>query len=161
MAFNVLTIDPHSSKISFSVKKLGLLTISGTIADFNGEVFFPKEALADANFNVCVSPSTIDTGTAKRDEHLKSKDFFFVNEYPKICFQSNSVQSEAGGYKAIGDLTMLGVTREVSIPFTFSDEFFVGQFAINRSDFKLGEKFPAFIVGKTIQITIKCKITLP
>ena len=159
MASNVLTIDPHISKISFSVKKLGFLTISGTMADFTGEVSFPKEDLADANFNVCVSPSTIDTGTAKRDEHLKSKDFFFVNEYPKICFQSTYVNSDAGGYKAIGDLTILGVTREVSIPFIFSDDFFVGQFAVNRSDFKLGEKFPAFIVGKTIQITIKCKIT--
>jgi len=62
------------------------------------------------------------------------------------------------GFTVIGNLTMLGITREVSIPCSFANGVFVGHFVLNRSDFRLGEKFPAFIVGKAIQITIKCKI---
>ena len=158
MATSTLTIDPQNSKVSFRVKKLGFLTIVGSITDFTGEVSFSKEALADANFNVCVSPSTIDTGTTKRDEHLKSKDFFFVNQYPTVCFQSTSLKSVNNGYRATGNLTILEVTKEVIIPFSFSEGAFVGQFDINRLDYKLGEKFPAFIVGKSIQITINCKV---
>jgi polyisoprenoid-binding protein YceI len=159
MASKLRTIDTSNSAVSFKVKKLGVLTINGTISDFTGDVAFSKETLEDASFHVCVSPSTIDTGNVKRDEHLRSKDFFFVNEYPKICFQTTSVQAVNNGYVANGKRTIAEASREVSIPFSFSDGVFAGQFAINRVDFSLGKKFPAFIVGKTIQISIRCKIS--
>jgi len=159
MASKPRTIDSSNSAVSFKVKKLGLLTIKGTITDFTGDVAFSKDALEDASFHVCVSPSTIDTGNVKRDEHLKSKDFFFVKEHPKICFQTTSIQAVNNGYKANGKLTIAEVSREISIPFSLSDGVFAGQFAINRMDFSLGKKFPAFIVGKTIQISIRCKIS--
>lgn len=158
MATKSWIIDTSNSEVSFQVKKLGIFIIKGNITGFTGEASFSKEALTDANFNVCVSPSTVNTGNAKRDEHLKSKDFFFVNKHPKICFQSTSIISANNDYEAIGNLTLLGATMKVTIPFTFTDGIFVGQFALNRMDFKLGEKFPAFIVGNTIQITINCKI---
>lgn len=158
MAPNALTIDTQSAKVLFEVKKLGLLKIKGSITDFTGEVRFEEDALDKANFDVCVSPSTIDTGNAKRDEHLKSQDFFHVNKHPKICFQSTFIESNSKGYQAIGILSMVGVSKEVSIPFSLENEVFKGKFSLNRSDFNLGEKFPAFIVGKSIQISITCKI---
>ncbi|WP_162342890.1 YceI family protein [Cyclobacterium salsum] len=158
MASKSLIIDHSSSEVSFQVKKLGIFTIKGRIEGFTGKVSFSKEALKDAHFDVCVSPSSINTGNAKRDEHLKSKDFFYVNEHPNICFQSTSTQATVSGYEAVGTLSILGITKKVSIPFSFSEGIFVGQFSINRLDFKLGEKFPALIVGKTIHITINCKI---
>lgn len=88
MAAKLWTMDASNSAVSFQAKKLGVLMVKGTITGFTGEVFFSKERLAKANFNVCLSPSTIETGNAKRNEHLRSKDFFFVNEYPHICFES-------------------------------------------------------------------------
>ena len=158
MATKSLILDNSSSEVSFQVKKLGIFTIKGSITGFTGEVSFSEEALTDTNFSVCVSPSTLDTGNDKRDEHLKSKDFFFVNEHPRICFQSISIQSTVSGYEAVGKLSMLGITKRVTIPFSFSDGVFFGQFTLNRSDFNLGEKFPAFIVGSKVQITINYKI---
>jgi polyisoprenoid-binding protein YceI len=158
MTAESLNIDNAVSEVAFTVKKLGFLTIKGTFSDFTGEVTFQKDALDQANFNVSVGASTINTGNEKRDEHLKSKDFFHVNEYPKIHFQSTSIKSDAKGYQSIGKLSMLGVSREVSIPFSYNEGKFKGQFSLNRLDYTLGKKFPAFFVGKTIQISINCKI---
>jgi polyisoprenoid-binding protein YceI len=158
MASTTLTIDPQHSKASFEVKKLGFLTIKGTLADFTGEVSFDKDAVEQANFTVCVGPVTISTGNAKRDEHLKSEDFFHVNKYPQICFQSTSVQPGPAGYQAIGNLSMLGISQEVSLPFSYDNGVFRSEFSLNRLDYTLGKKFPTFFVGKTIQISINCKI---
>ena len=158
MASKSWTIENQNARVSFSVKKLGLITIRGNITDFTGEVAFDKDAIEQSRFTVCVSPSTIHTGNGKRDEHLKSKDFFHVNEHPKICFESTTVKKANDNYQAIGQLSILGVTREVSIPFSFVGGVIKGEFALNRLDYNLGEKFPAFIVGKTIQISINCKI---
>jgi polyisoprenoid-binding protein YceI len=158
MTTKLLTVDTENSRVSFKVKKLGILTVEGTITDLTGEVSFDKNALNQANFNVCVGPITIDTGNSKRDEHLKSEDFFFVREHQKICFQSTSIQKANNSYQSIGKLSILGVTNEVSIPFTVREDVFEGQFSINRLDYKLGKKFPTWFVGKSIQIAITCNI---
>ncbi|SMG48007.1 Polyisoprenoid-binding protein YceI [Marivirga sericea] len=158
MTSKALAIDTSNSAVSFKVKKLLFLTIAGTLTDFSGEITFDSDDLDQAKIDVSVGASTIDTGSSKRDEHLRSKDFFHVNEYPKIKFQSTSIKSHAQAYHAIGKLSMLGVEREVSIPFSFDQGRFKGAFSLNRLDYKLGEKFPAFFIGKNIQISIDCKI---
>jgi len=66
------------------------------------------------------------------------------------------LQSDENGYRAIGDLSILGVTNEISIPFSYSDGIFSGTFTLNRLEYGLGIKFPAFIVRKTISISINC-----
>ena len=156
MTSTSMTINVQKSKVTFEVKKPGILTIKGTIPDFTGEIFFDKNALANLAFNVCVNPITIDTGNTRRDKHLRSKDFFHVYEHPAICFRSTSLQYDENVYRAIGDLSMLGVTNEISIPFSFSDGIFSGTFTLNRMVYGLGKKLPAFIVGKTISISINC-----
>jgi len=158
MATNVLDIDTQNAEVSFKVKKLGLITIKGSIAGFTGEISFDEGALDKSHFNVCVSPSTINTGNTKRDEHLKSRDFFYVNKHPNICFESTTVRSNAQGHQAVGKLSMLGFSKEISIPFSSDSGSFQGEFGLNRSDFNLGNKFPAFIVGKTIHISISFKV---
>jgi polyisoprenoid-binding protein YceI len=158
MTAESLNIDNAVSEVAFTVKKLGFLTIKGTLSDFTGEVNFEKDALDEANFNVSVGASTINTGNEKRDEHLKSKDFFHVNDYPEIHFQSTSIKSNAKGYQATGKLSILEHSKEVGIPFSFEQGVFKGEFTIDRSDYKLGGKFPAFVVGKNINISINCKI---
>ena len=158
MAKDKIEIDSPNSTVSFSVKKLGLLTVKGQISDLDGEIEFDKEDLDSSSFNVSIGASTIDTGNQKRDEHLKSKDFFFVKEHPKISFISTSIVEKEGKYQVKGNLTMLETTKEVSIPFTFINKVFSGEFSLNRKDYKLGAKFPALIVAKTIQISINCKI---
>ena len=86
MALIKKLIDTPKSKVSFSIKKLGFLTIKGTLSDLHGSVYFDENNLQNSNFEVSISTLTIDTGNAKRDEHLKSEDFFNVQEFPKISF---------------------------------------------------------------------------
>ncbi|MEL0255027.1 MAG: YceI family protein [Burkholderiaceae bacterium] len=152
------TIDTSQSKVSFQIKQIGFLTVKGTIVDFQGNIDFNENELGKSNFNVSISPINIDTGNAKRDEHLKSKDFFYVKEYPKISFQSTKIIKEKEQFLAIGQLTILNKTNEVSIPFSHENRSLNGNFSLNRLDFDLGVKFPSFIVGKTVQISINTKI---
>ncbi|MEM6299227.1 MAG: YceI family protein [Bacteroidota bacterium] len=147
-------IDVSASKVSFSIKKLGFLTIEGTIADFQGEVSFDENDLKNSFFNVSVSPVTIDTGNPKRDEHLKSHDFFYAKEYPEISFRSASIERENDHFLVIGELSLLNKTKSVRLPFTFQNGTFEGQLSINRLDYELGKKLPSFFVGKTVQVSI-------
>lgn len=158
MASIKTAIDTSQSKVSFQIKKIGFLTIKGTIADFQGNIVFDENELENSNFNVSISPITLDSGNAKRDEHLKSKDFFYVKEYPKISFRSTKIIKEKEQFLAIGQLTILNKTHEVSIPFSYENDLLKGDFSLNRLDFGLGEKFPSFIVGKTVQISINTKV---
>ena len=112
------TIDTSQSQVSFHIKKLGFLNIKGSIDDFQGNISFNENDIENSNLNVSISPVTIDTGNAKRDEHLKSKDFFNVKENPKISFQSTKIIKEKEQFLAIGQLTILTKTNEVSIPFS-------------------------------------------
>lgn len=158
MAKDKLEIDTTNSVVSFRVKKLGLITVKGRLSDFDGEIEFNQEALSRSFFNVSIGSSTVDTGNQKRDEHLKSKDFFYVKEHPKISFKSTSIEGIEGKYQAIGELTILETTKKVSIPFTFNNNVFSGTFFLQRKDYGLGAKFPALVVAKTIEISINCKI---
>jgi len=158
MASKIWTINSQDSEVSFLVKKLGIFNVRGTIADFTGEVAFERSGPNQAHFNVCISQSTLQTDSSKRDEDLKSQKFFYVSAHPKICFQSVSAKLGNGQFIATEDLTIVGVKKKVNIPFTFSNRVFKGQLEIQRPDHRLGKKFPAFIVGNTIQVSIHCKI---
>ena len=157
MTLKALEIDTSQSKVSFHIKKLGFLTIKGTLADLQGTIAFDKNDLENSNFDVSVSPITIDTGNIKRDEHLKSNDFFYVKEFPKISFQSTKILKEKNHFLAIGQVAILNTSNEVSIPFSYENSLLKGAFSLNRLDYDLGKKFPTFIVGKTVQISINTK----
>lgn len=154
----VLKIDANASTANFSVKKIGILTVKGSLSDLNGTIIFDENDLNNASFDVSANTATINTGNEKRDEHLKSEDFFFVKNYPSIRFKSTSIKKENDTYQAIGNLTILETKKEVSIPFTFENNVFSGSLSLNRLDYNLGKKFPTFFIGNHIQILINCKI---
>jgi polyisoprenoid-binding protein YceI len=159
MASTESIIDALNSKVSFSIKKLGLLTIRGRIYDFQGNIIFDENDLESASIKASVSPPTIKTGNFKRDEHLKSNDFFYVTDFPKISFQSTTFQKEKNRFLVQGKLTLLNKTHEVSIPFVYEKETINCDFSLNRLDYNLGSKFTTFIIGKTVQISINIKTT--
>ncbi len=156
MTLNKLNIHT-SSKVSFNVKKLGFINVKGVLSNLNGEISFSKENVSNSSFNISLSTNTINTGSKKRDEHLKSEDFFNVDNYPTINFRSTSIIDLDGKYLAVGKLTILETTRELEIPFEFENNTITGQFSLNRLDYNLG-KIPSFIVSKTIHILINCKV---
>lgn len=157
MSTETAAIDRSKSRASFQVKKLGFLNIEGNLGQFSGTLNFDPQNPDKAVFDVCLEAKTIDTANAKRDEHLKSADFFDVEQYPKVCFKSDSVKLVNNRFRADGTLTMRGVSKAVSIPFSYNQGTFTGKFSLNRKDHGVGKKFPSFIVGNTIKIDITCK----
>ena len=107
------TIDGAHSGAHFTVRHMMVSNVKGDFAGVTGKIVWsgdPKTASVDAT----IDATTIDTGVTKRDEHLRSADFFDVAKYPTITFKSRKVESAgAGKLKVTGDLTMHGVTKEV------------------------------------------------
>lgn len=108
-------IDSSHSAAQFSVRHMMVSTVRGQFGKMTGSVRFDPKEPAAASVEVVVDVSSIDTRDPKRDAHLKGADFFDVQKFPAIAFKSKRVEAAgAGRLKLIGDLTLRGVTREVS-----------------------------------------------
>lgn len=115
---SIWKLDPDHSNIMFQVRHLGLADVKGIFRKFEGTVNL-EDTIANSSVKVTIDAASIDTGVEKRDEHLRSADFFEVAKYPTITFVSRKVtEAGKGRLKVIGDLTMHGVTREVVLNVT-------------------------------------------
>jgi len=111
-AADTFKIDPSRSTIAFKVRHM-LGTASGKFARFNGTIQVNREHPEQSSVSVSIDPASIDTGIAKRDEHLRS-GLFEVARFPEITFKSRRVkQTGENSGEIVGDLTMHGVTREI------------------------------------------------
>lgn len=107
-------VDPSHSRVGFRVKHLGISTVRGEFGDFEGQLVIADDGTATAKGNVKVD--AIDTSDADRDTHLKAPDFFDVENYPEITFESTSVSAkDEDTYEIAGDLTMHGVTHPITL----------------------------------------------
>jgi polyisoprenoid-binding protein YceI len=113
------TIDPAHSQVEFAVRHLMISTVRGRFAGVKGTVVADEGNLANAQVDVTIDVHTIDTREAQRDAHLKSADFFDAEKFPVLTFKSARVTDIKGDrFKLVGDLTMHGVTREVTLDVT-------------------------------------------
>ena len=144
------------SMVAFEIGNLWLNTVEGTIKGMKGTVDFDPENLKGSKFNVCVDVNTINTGIDKRDAHLKTADFFDVEKYPTICFESKAIHVSSDGYSTTGDLTIHGVTKEVTIPFTYAKNIFTGTIEVNRLDYKVGVDYGSFKAQEEVSVSIVC-----
>ena len=150
------TINAESSKVEFSVSNFKINTVKGSFTGMTGEVIFSSDDLSAAKFAVCIDAASVNTGNNKRDDHLKKDDFFGVETYPEICFESTSIIKTDKEYLASGNLMMHGVTKNIEIPFVYQDNKFVGDFKVKRLDYNVGKGTGGFSVGKEITIQIIC-----
>lgn len=112
-------IDPAHSSASFSVKHMMISDVRGNLRDIQGTVVIDESDLMNSQVDVKIEAASIDTGIQKRDDHLRSADFFDVANYPSLTFSSKRVtEVSATGFKLIGDLTLHGVTKEVTLAVT-------------------------------------------
>ncbi len=107
-------IDTTHSQSTFAVRHMVVTTVRGQFGKTAGKVEFDGKDIRTISVEATIDVSTIDTREPKRDEHLRSADFFDVANHPTITFRSKRVEPGTGGrFKLIGDLTMRGVTKEV------------------------------------------------
>jgi len=114
-AGEVYKIDPAASAIEFQVKQF-LGTVKGKFSQFRGTIDLDREHPARSNVTATIQVRSIDTAIAKRDEHLRSAEFFNVTKYPEITFQSKSVkQTGTDTGDIVGELAMHGVKKEITL----------------------------------------------
>jgi len=110
------TIDTSHSAANFAVKHLLVSTVRGTLGPIKGTIWYDGKNISTARADVTIDVAGIDTGNDGRDTHLRTPDFFDVPNHPTITFKSKrSVPGADGAFKLIGDLTMRGVTKEVTL----------------------------------------------
>ncbi|MBX9877089.1 MAG: YceI family protein [Candidatus Obscuribacterales bacterium] len=112
---NGWTIDPAHSSARFSIKHMMISNVNGSFGKVSGNVQYDGKNLPKATVEAVIDVNSIDTNEPKRDEHLKSKDFFEVDKYPTITFKSRKITQTKDGFKILGTLTMHGVSKEVTL----------------------------------------------
>jgi polyisoprenoid-binding protein YceI len=109
-------IDPAHSAARFSVKHMMVSTVRGTLGKVTGTIEFDGKTAESIKADVTIDLATINTDNDSRDKDLKSDNFFDVAKYPTVKFKSKRVQADGQGkFKLVGDLTMHGVTKEVTL----------------------------------------------
>ena len=163
-------LDPVHSAIEFSVRHLAISKIKGKFKEFEAKMVFDGKAVENGSAEFTIQVASIDTENEKRDNHLKSSDFFAAEENPTITFKSKKISAvKDGKFQITGDMTMRGVTKEV----TFDCELhgvvqgpggntragFSAETTINRHDFGVSWSKTldagGLIVGNDVKLTLE------
>lgn len=176
MSAYTYTIDQAHSTIRFWVRHLMISKVHGEFPDVTGTVVGSSDSPELAQIDVTVGVASVNTGQEQRDGHLKSADFFDVENFPNMTFKSKSIKSTGEGeFDVVGDLTLHGVTKEITLKAEVSPEvvspfggFKVGVSAtgvVNREDFGMGWnqliEAGGVAVGKDIHFTIDLELDRP
>ena len=161
-------IDPNHTAAQFSVRHMGISTVRGAFTKVSGSAQYDPSNVSKTAIDATIDASSVDTRVSMRDEDLRSPNYFDVAKYPTITFKSKSVQAAGEGkLKIVGDLTIHGVTKEVTLdvdgpsaPVTDpKGNSHVGASAstnVNRKDFGVGGS--SNMVGEDITITIDVEL---
>ncbi|WP_259065814.1 YceI family protein [Mucilaginibacter sp. X4EP1] len=132
---------------------------SGIFTNVKASIIFDEQNLNSAKFSVNIDAGSMNTGNALMNKHAKSDEWLDAGKYPSITFASKKVVKNGGSYQVTGDLTLHGVTKEVSIPFSFkragSSATFTGNFNLKRSDFNIGKP------GGKVDENVKINLSVP
>jgi polyisoprenoid-binding protein YceI len=133
---------PTAASVTFKVKMFGV-AVEGSFKGFVGTMVFDPNNLTGANMQASVDARTLDTDNSLRNKHLREKEEFFdVAKYPTVKMKSVKFEKAGNGYVGYFDLTIKKTTKNVKIPFTFSQNgttaTFAGAVTINRRDWDLG-----------------------
>ncbi len=160
-------LDTTHTRIGFMARHAMVTKVRGAFNEFEGTATLDFDDVSRSSASVTITAASIDTRQAQRDAHLRSNDFLAMDEFPTITFVSTAARRTDGDeFELDGDLTVRGVTRPVTIPFTFEgtavDPFgntrvgFEGSVVINRKDF--GVSYNAAL--ETGGVLISDKVTL-
>jgi polyisoprenoid-binding protein YceI len=111
-------IDPAHSNVEFAVKHLMISTVKGRFSDVEGEIVIVPGERSRSSVTATIRAASIDTRTGQRDDHLRSADFLDAAKFPDLAFKSTRITGDESELKVTGELTIRGVTREISLDVT-------------------------------------------
>jgi polyisoprenoid-binding protein YceI len=164
------TIDPNHSAAQFSVRHMGISTVRGAFTKVSGTVSYDPADVSKTAIDVSIDANSVDTRVERRDNDLRSPNFFDVAKYPTLTFKSKHVEAAGTGkLKITGDLTIHGVTKEVVLdvdgptaPVTDpKGNSHMGASAstkINRTDY--GVNGASTVVGNDVPITLDVELVM-
>lgn len=158
--------DPYHSTLGFTVKHLGIADVPGHFDDYSVRITASQEDFSDAQVELTAKTASVYTRVQDRDDHLRSEDFFHVEQYPEMTFSSHSIQptGETGEFDLTGTLTLLGISQEVTVRMvhrgTVENPMADGAptagiqitGTIKRTDFNLGNGFPPPVISNEVRI---------
>ena len=163
---NKYTIEKNHTSVMWIADHFGYSKVSGKFTDISGEIIFDEKKPQNSSVQVEIKTDSIATGLPKFEEHLKSKDFFDVKTFPTAKFVSKKIVVEGKKNKAqiVGDLTLLGTTKEVVLKAEFNKSApnpmsqkptigFSAKTTINRSDFGIKYALPG--VADKVELVIE------
>jgi polyisoprenoid-binding protein YceI len=106
-------IDRAHSQVQFKIKHLGISTVTGRFGDFSGSIVYDPQNMAGSRATATIKAASIDTNNERRDNHLRSGDFFDAATHPTITFRSTRVEANGRDLRVHGNLTLRGVTKPV------------------------------------------------
>ena len=116
LADNTWSVDPAHTTAQFSVRHMMISNVKGDFTKVSGSADYDGKHLNKAKVSAVIDVTSVDTHEPHRDAHLKGKDFFDVEKYPTMTFESKKIETTGKGkFKMIGDLTLHGVTKEVTL----------------------------------------------
>jgi polyisoprenoid-binding protein YceI len=162
------TIDASHTRIGFSARHAMVTKVRGHFEEFEGSAHVDTANPSASSVTVTINAASVTTGNAQRDGHLKTPDFFDVENYPQITFVSTDVERDGSEWAITGDLTINGVTKSVTVPFeetgSAKDPFgntrvgFEGGITLDRTDWNL--KFNASLETGGVLVSEKVKLEL-
>lgn len=163
--------DKAHSFIGFKVRHMGLIEVPGFFRDFTGKVSYDAKDVARSTVEFSAKVTSVDTGVAPRDNHLRSADFFEVDKYPDLTFKSTKVEMKGKQWFVTGDFTMKGVTRSITFPFDIVGWLpgneragtrmgISAQTTINRRDYGInyGQTLPGGVAALSDEVKIDLQI---
>jgi polyisoprenoid-binding protein YceI len=173
MTTNAWNIDAAHSGINFSIRHMVVSKVRGRFTKFTGAVKLDEGDLTKSTIEASIDASSIDTGTAQRDAHLRSPDFFDVERFHELRFSSTRIEKLAEDrYRVVGGLTIRDVTREVTLDVEYAGRgkdpwgnervAFAAKTTIDRKDFGLGWnqvlEAGGVLVGERVEIELDVQV---
>jgi polyisoprenoid-binding protein YceI len=167
-------IDNSHASVGFSVRHLTVSDAKGSFTKFKGQVMVDEKDITKSTVNVEIDATSVNTANEKRDEHLRSPDFFDTAKFPALVFKSTKVEKQGTGLLVTGDLTMHGVTKPVVLtvegpaaavknPWGQTVSAVKATGKLNRKDFGLEWnktlESGGLLVGEDVTLTIEAELT--
>ena len=159
------TIDKNHAQTNFKIRHMGVSTVRGSISGVTGTIIWDEKDPSKSSVQATIDTNTVSTNNEGRDKDLKSDHYFNVEKYPTMTFKSTSVSRANGKLQVVGDLTLAGATKSVTLDVDgptppqkgMGGKTVIGLSAtgtIKRSDFNFAPKMPAMALGDEVEITI-------